>query len=144
MTSDCDGAAGAGGNWGVNVTAVLRLRYEEPVRLDRDQLETIYRNLGPAGADTVVNQALEELAAGLSQAARQYRTHRFDQMRVTLRALIAVSRQLGLTSTARVARDVLDLLGSPDAAALAATLARLERIGESSLIAIWDLQDLSI
>ncbi|TYB82586.1 hypothetical protein FVF75_04630 [Maritimibacter fusiformis] len=126
------------------MTAVLRLRHEEPVRLDRDQLEAMYRNLGPTGADTVVNQALEELAAGLSRAGKQYRAHRFDQMRATLRALIAISRQLGLTSTARVARDVLDLSDSTDAAALAATIARLERIGESSLIAIWDLQDLSI
>ncbi|WP_246137999.1 hypothetical protein [Maritimibacter fusiformis] len=91
-----------------------------------------------------MNQALEELAAGLSRAGKQYRAHRFDQMRATLRALIAISRQLGLTSTARVARDVLDLSDSTDAAALAATIARLERIGESSLIAIWDLQDLSI
>ena len=104
----------------------------------------MYRNLGPAGADTVVNQALEDLAAGLSRAGKQYRSHRFDQMRATLRALISVSRQLGLTSTARVARDVLDLSDSTDAAALGATVARLERIGESSLIAIWDLQDLSI
>jgi hypothetical protein len=128
----------------VNVTAVLRLRYEEPVRLDRDQLESMYRNLGPTGADTVVNQALEELAAALSRTGKQYRSHRFDQMHATLRALIAVSRQLGLTSTARVARDVLDLTDTADAAALAATMARLERIGESSLMAIWDLQDLSI
>lgn len=128
----------------MKVIAVLRLRHEEPVRLDRDQLEIMYRNLGPAGADKVVNHALEDLAAALSCAGKQYRSHRFDQMRATLRALIGVSRQLGLTSTARVARDVLDLTDTADAAALAATMARLERIGESSLMAIWDLQDLSI
>ena len=44
-----------------------------------------------------------------------------------------------MTLLARVGRDVLALSDRPDATALAATMARLERIGEISLVAVWDL-----
>ena len=124
--------------------AVLRLKYEEPVRLDRDQLEVLYQSLGPVGADMVVNQALEELAATLGRASKQYREGRLEDLRASLRALIQVSRQVGMTLLARVARDVFDLSDTYDSAAFGATMARLERIGESSLVAVWDLQDLSV
>lgn len=126
------------------MTVVLRLKYEEPVRLDRDQLEVLYQSLGPVGADMVVNQALEELASTLARAAKQYRDGRIGDLRGALRALIQLARQVGMTLLARVARDVLDLSQSDDAAAFGATMARLERIGESSLVAVWDLQDLSV
>ena len=49
-----------------------------------------------------------------------------------------------MTTLARVARDVLRPAPSHDAAALGATLARLVRIGERSLMAVWDLQDLCL
>ena len=126
------------------MSALLRLNHEEPVRLDRDQLEVLYQSLGPVGADKVVNHALEELAATLARASRHYREGRIEDLRAAMKVLIAVARQVGMTLLARVARDVLDLSRTYDAAAFGATMARLERIGESSLNAVWDLQDLSV
>jgi hypothetical protein len=126
------------------VSAVLRLKIEEPVSLDRDQLEVLYDSLGPVGADMVVNHALEELAATLARAGKQYRDGRMDDLRGSLRTLVQVARQVGMTVLARVARDVLELSDTYDAAAFGATMSRLERIGEASLIAAWDLQDVTI
>ena len=126
------------------MTAVLNLKHDESVRLDRSQLEVLYQSLGPVGADKVVNHALEEIATTLSRATKEYREGQFDALRLSVRGLIAVAQQVGMTTLARVGRDVLDLSSSHDAAAFGATMARLERIGESSLIAIWDLQDLSV
>jgi hypothetical protein len=45
---------------------------------------------------------------------------------------------------ARVASDVIETIDACDRVATAATLARLIRIGEQSLTAIWDLQDITI
>lgn len=124
--------------------AVLRLQYDEPVRLDRSQLEVLYQSLGPVGADKVVAHALEELAQTLSLALAQYRAGEIDALRTDMRNIVALAQQVGMTLLARVARDVLELSRTYDAAAFAATMARLERIGESSLVAVWELQDLSI
>ncbi|MCB1338182.1 MAG: hypothetical protein KDK10_12270, partial [Maritimibacter sp.] len=65
-------------------------------------------------------------------------------LQASVRGLIAVAQQVGMTTLARVGRDVLELSQSYDAAAFGATVARLGRIGESSLMAVWDLQDLSV
>ena len=126
------------------MTAVYNLTHEESVRLDRSQLEVLYHSLGPIGADKVVNHALEEIAVSLSRATKEYREGRLDDLRGSVRGLIAVAQQVGMTTLARVGRDVQDLASSHDAAAFGAAMARLERIGESSLVAVWDLQDLSV
>lgn len=126
------------------MTAVFDLKHEENVRLDRSQLEVLYHSLGPIGADKVVNHALEEIAVALSRATKEYREGRLDDLRVSVRGLIAVAQQVGMTTLARVGRDVQELSASYDAAAFGAAMARLERIGETSLVAVWDLQDLSV
>ena len=100
--------------------------------------------LGETSAEDVVCRALEELAARLSHTERCYRELRFEDMRKSARSLIAISEQIGMQLLADVARDVTSCIDSGEGTALSATLARLLRIGESSLSEIWDLQDLSV
>lgn len=126
------------------MTTILRLKHSEPVRLDRSQIEVLHQSLGSVGADKVVSHALEEIAVNLTRAGEQYRAGEIEALRLTVRALVAVAQQVGMTLLARVGRDVLDRSRTYDAAAFGATLARLERVGEASLVAVWDLQDLSI
>ena len=126
------------------MSAVLKLAHDESIRLDRSQLEVLYQSLGPVGADKVVNHALEEISISLARGVKEYRGARLDDLRATVRGLAAVAQQVGMMTLARVARDVQELSLTHDAAALGATMARLQRIGESSLVAVWDLQDLSV
>ncbi|MGH1367882.1 MAG: hypothetical protein ACRBCL_04640 [Maritimibacter sp.] len=126
------------------MSAVFKMSIEESVRLDRDQIEVLYRQLGPVGADKVVNHALEELAVMLSRIGKQYRESEFDALFSGARALAAVAQQIGMILLARVARDVEQLARSGDDVALGAVVARLERIGDQSLVAVWDTQDLSV
>ncbi len=131
-------------NWGEIVTTIQRLKCSEAVRLDQSQLEVLYQSLGAVGADKVVNHALEELASSLMRVGTQYRAGEIDELRTSIRGVIAAAQQVGMTLLARVGRDVLELSHGYDATAFAATMARLERIGESSLVAVWELQDMSI
>ena len=114
------------------------------MRLDQDRIGDLYQQLGEAGAEDVVCRAMEELAVRLSHADRMYREGRMADMRKNVRSMVAISEQIGMNSLARVARDVMDCVDLGDNVALAAVLARLMRIGERSLTAVWDLQDLSI
>jgi len=123
---------------------VTLLQQKEVVGLDADRLEELYSQLGEAGAEDVVCRALEELAARLSHTERCYREIRITDMRKSARSLIAISEQIGMLKLAQVAGDVTRCIDESDRVALAATLARLLRIGERSLSEIWDLQDLSI
>jgi hypothetical protein len=126
------------------VTAILRLQHKEHVRLDHSQLKVLYQSLGPAGADKVLAHALDDLSTTLVTAAEHYRLGEIEPLRAAVKTVIALAQQVGMTMLARVGRDVLALSQTYDAAAFGATMARFERIGEGSLMAVWDLQDLSL
>lgn len=123
---------------------VLYLKPQEPVRLDRGQLEALVAQLGPAGADQLVGHAMEELAVLLSRIEKQNRAGRLGDVQVSVTKVTAIAQDIGLTSLARIGRDVLDLIQTCDSTAYGATVARLVRAGESSLIAVWDLQDVTV
>lgn len=108
------------------------------------RLEQLYMQLGSAGAEDVVCRALEELAVRLTHTERFYRSGALSDMRKSARSLIAIADQVGMGTLARVAGDVTGCIDAGDGTALAATLARLLRIGDTSLNEIWELQDRTI
>lgn len=126
------------------VDVVSTLIQKETVRLDQDRLNELYLQLGASGAEDVVCRAIEELAVRLSHCERLWRQKNHDDLRKSARSLIAISDQIGMCALARVAGDVTRAVDADDMPALAATLFRLIRVGERSLTAVWDLQDLYV
>jgi len=130
---------------GVSVVAnVTTLDQNETVRLDPDRLGGLYQQLGEASAEDVVCRAIEELAVRLTHCERLWRQQDHTGLRKCARSLIAIADQIGMTALARVAGDVTIAVDSLDGPAMGATLFRLLRVGERSLTAVWDLQDLSV
>ncbi|MDU8928170.1 hypothetical protein RXV86_12300 [Alisedimentitalea sp. MJ-SS2] len=126
------------------VDVVTILAQNEPVRVDAETLEGLYRQLGDINAEDIVCRAMEELAVKLAQVERFYREGRFGDIRKAARMIVAIAEQIGMKLLARVAGDLKACIDMGDEIALAAVLARLIRTGERSLTEIWDLQDLSI
>lgn len=123
---------------------VLNIRLTETVHVDQDRLSALYAELGETGAEDVVCRAMEELAVRLSHCSRLHTSGNLDELRKCTRSLIAISEQIGMLVLARIAKDVIQTIDAGDIPAVSATLARLLRIGEQSLTAIWDLQDITI
>ncbi|WP_413872704.1 hypothetical protein [Albidovulum sp.] len=120
------------------------LRHDEGVRLDPDRLVALYSDLGEAGAEQVVCRAMEELAGRLTEIQRFADDGDVAAMARSARLLAKVAEQIGMLTFARVAGDVLRATAAGDRTAQAATLARLVRIGDRSLNAVWDLRDMTI
>ena len=120
---------------------VLRLRQNEMIRVDRDRLRGLYRQLGPTSAQDVLCRAIEELAVRLAHCEHLWQEERWTDMRKCARSMIAISEQIGLTTLSRVAQDVTHALDGCDLPAVGATMCRLMRIGERSLTEIWDQYD---
>lgn len=123
---------------------VLKIRLNETVHVDHDRLGALYTELGESAAEDVVCRAMEELALRLSHCSRLHGAQEWNELRKCARSLIAISEQIGMLVLARVANDVIETLDAGDGPAISATLSRLLRIGEQSLTAIWDLQDITI
>lgn len=129
--------------WG-EFMMVAKLRPDGAVQVDRERLDQLYEQLGQTSADGVVSRAMEELAVRLGKVESSYRKGQLDELHRAARSMVAISDQIGMVTFARVAGDVSALAQSEDSAALAACVERLMRIGENSLLAIWDLQGASL
>jgi hypothetical protein len=123
---------------------IANLTHVEDIQLDRDQLHALYVQFGPVQADRNLNQSLEDLALWLARLQRAQKSRRYADIQQGASDLKRLAQRLGMTTLARVARDVAEQSTTHDAVSLSATLARLTRVGERSLIAVWDLQDMSI
>lgn len=117
---------------------VLKIEPSEPVLLDEDRLTALYAQLGEAGAEDVVSRAMQELSARLAECGHLYTDGNYRRLRKSARSLIAISEQVGLPRLAQVAGDVTTCLDKEDEAGLGATLHRLLRIGQTSLVMIWE------
>lgn len=129
---------------GYTVTNITTLVFEEQVRLDSDRLAELYIQMGEVGAQDVVCRAMEELTARLVKINESYTADKARELRKGAKGLIGIAEQIGMHRLAKVARDVCNCVDQNDPLALGATLARLQRIGDGSLVAVWDLQDLSV
>ncbi len=113
------------------------------MRLNPDPLVSLYSELGENGADRVVCRAMEEMAARLSEMQKLADEEALADLVRTARLLSTLGDQIGMATFSRVARDVARAAASGDVTAQAATLARLIRIGERSLTAVWDLRGMT-
>lgn len=126
------------------VEKIITLEQKESVCLDPDRLGNLYNQLGNTNALDVLCRTIEELALRLSNCERFWRKRDWAGLRKCAKSLVAIADQIGMTLLARVAGDVAQAVDSGDAVATGATLGRLIRVGERSLTAVWDQQDLSV
>lgn len=123
---------------------VSDLKLEEPVHLNADRLEEICDELGYSGGEEAICLAMESLAVMLHESVTTWRSDDMHALEQVTRQIAGVADRIGMAGLARVSDNVLSLCGGRDTTALAATVARMRRLGEQSLLAIWDRQDLTI
>ncbi|PYF09722.1 hypothetical protein C8J30_10793 [Rhodobacter viridis] len=126
------------------MSAIEKLRMDEPVRLDPDRLVVLYAELGQLAAERLIAAAMEDLAVHLvavQLAAKDQRVDLLDRASVEIARL---SRQVGMMLLSRVALDLQACVRNDDRIGQAAVLARLVRLAERSLTAVWDYQDMQV
>ena len=122
-------------------SAMPSLPIVEPVVINLDVIrKDPCRDIGGA-----VNwDPVDALIAALCEAEVAWADARMGVLDDLCRKMSADAEGMGMTTFAKVAAQASDLSKRNDPAALAASLARLVRVGEASLAAVWDLQDLRL
>lgn len=117
---------------------VAVIAVEEPVHIDTHRVGDIVDELGEHAAQNVIGLALEQIATGLSTIETAFA--RDDLVQVSDRAgrLARLAWQVGLVTLSGIAVDVAACCNLRDRPALAATVARLLRVGNRSVTQIWD------
>ncbi len=124
------------------MSQLMRLRLDEPVRLEHAQISALYESLGDTQAEEVICRAMEELAMRLALMERAYAAEDYLAVGKSARGLVKIAGQIGMAKLGRVAADVADCAAAGNKTALGATLARLVRISDRSLTAVWETGNL--
>ncbi|WP_138470953.1 hypothetical protein [Poseidonocella sp. HB161398] len=114
------------------------------MRFDSRKLADLYRTMGEIGAENVLCDTMEELTIQLVRIEKLGRRAKFDDVREIAERIAPKAEQIGLAGLGNVARAVADCVRNGDLAGFAATLARLSRMGDKSLSAIWDPQGMML
>ena len=117
---------------------ISALAVPEAVRVDSRRVAEIIAELGETAAQHVVGLALEQLAAALTAVDAALQAGDLAQAVADAERSSRRAWQIGLLSLAGVAMDLGSAAERGDQAALAAIRARLMRVGNRSLTAIWD------
>ncbi|MEQ8365860.1 MAG: hypothetical protein RIB61_04055 [Roseicyclus sp.] len=122
---------------------IIELPLAETARFNPGQLEAFCGRMGEVRSEHEVARALDRLSNRLSQVARLRKGGDMAVLDRAVGALVRDATLIGMATLARVGADVLECIRSDDQVALSATLARLDRVGDRSIHAVWDLEDIS-
>lgn len=117
---------------------ISALAISEAVRVDSRRVAEIVAELGETSAQHVIGLALEQLAAALTAVDGALDDADLAQAATHAERMSRLAWQIGLLSLAGVAMDLGSTAERGDVPALAAIRARLLRVGNRSLTAIWD------
>lgn len=125
---------------------IVQLMPRSVIRIDPEPLARLQAALGPQGAEDLVCRALEDISHRLRRLSEDHASGNLDKVSRGARSIAAVSAQIGLRDLALVAGHVLDCAGQDRTGqdsvradvdmALAATLARLFRVGRRAITEI--------
>lgn len=126
------------------MNTVVDLRHRERVVIDTARLDQLFQELGQRGAEAHVMNRVEEISERLADIEWQYRQGRLTGLAFEARVVSRLCADIGLTSLARVLRDLGVSAGHGDMIAFRAVWERLVRIGDRSLAQVWEVPGLSI
>lgn len=122
---------------GATVTALVPA---VSLRVDAEPLLRLQTTQGPQATRDLVSRTCEELDHRLGQVSAHYRDSALAALAAEARGIAAAAMPVGLTELARAAAHVSACCSRNDPAALAATVARLVRLGDRALGLIGNLR----
>ena len=120
-------------NWQTGAPAVSPLVPRDRLRIDLEALARLHATLGSKAAGSLLSIARDEMAHHLGTVASAHTDCAFDLLAQAARRIRRIATEIGLPEIRRAADHVLDTLAQEDPTALAATVARLCRIGGKAL-----------
>jgi hypothetical protein len=122
----------------VRMTKIVALGLSEPVRVDSRRRDEIIVELGRRAGEDVITAGIEQLAEWMAVADNAVSRNDAAQLLQLSQHLSRLAWQLGLISLATVAMDLGLCVERRDRTAVTAVHARLHRVGNLSLMRIWD------
>lgn len=112
---------------------VTRLAPVELVSFDTSKVRALARSLGRDQARRVTTDVIAAISERLSMVEAAWAEGAFATIARIAHSLVGMAGQVGLLTLVEVAQRTVDAARTGDAAATAAVVSRLARVGEASL-----------
>lgn len=119
---------------------IYDIQPKELVQLDLDRVVEIFETLSDPLREDDILRAVDTLETQIAALERSYAEAQFAEVGKLARRMIPVAEELGLTGVQHAAIGVENCARRRDGPGLAATIARLSRIGRCSVGALTDPQ----
>ncbi|MCW1931518.1 hypothetical protein [Pararhodobacter zhoushanensis] len=126
------------------MSRVLEIRPSERIVIDTATLDALFQRLGYRGAEAHVMQTVEAISDCLVEVDARVRKGQMTGVAPHLQRVSRLSAEIGLSSLARVSRDMGVTAQRKDVVAYRAVWERLVRIGDRSLAQVWEVPELSL
>ena len=126
------------------MTMVFEFRPSERIVIDTATLGDLFTRLGDRGAEDFVMETVEAISDTLAEVDGLLRKDRMDEIAPRAQRVSKLSAAIGLTSLARVSRDMGIAARRGDLVAYRAVWERLVRIGDRCLAQVWEVPGLSV
>lgn len=121
------------------MSLVTELGHAEPAWVEPARVQHVYCQLGHRAGEELIEEAMAQFLHLLGALTRAWRASDWERVAEGLHFVHEIADQLGMTGVAHVAGDVAACMETGDATALAATIARLSRVGEASSLALCEV-----
>lgn len=118
---------------------VTHFRTVEMVFVDARHIAALAHRRGHSRAMQTASSALEKIAERVAAAEAAWRAGEFARLSRISRSLAGLSEAIGIETLGTVARTIAVEADRADDVTLAALVARLGRVSNASLAAIWDV-----
>lgn len=122
---------------GGDVSVVKPFQHAEMIIVDRQLLAALCRRHGLRRAEARIAETVADISAEMDRMQSIYLCGGAAEMSVCAQALSRHAAAIGLTTLARVTRDLALCAESGDGVAFAAVWARFERTGARSVRMLW-------
>lgn len=123
---------------------VTRIVPHDTAFVDPSRIDVLVKQIGTGAAERFVGRALEDLALILNQLERAETACDHPAIVGSAGSLAQIAQELGLLTLTQVSGDVTTAIAQGNEPAIHATVARLMRVGEQSLVAVWTAHDMSL
>lgn len=120
------------------------LRHDEGIRVDAERLVAVYCGRSRCEAEEILQRGIEDLTSRVTEIQRHFDEGDGPALVRGARLAARMADRLGMTSFTSVACDLIVATEAADRSAQAAILARLLRIVDRSVSAIWDLRNMTM
>lgn len=125
----------------MQVVEIQNWQEKENQLYNQEVIIDLLNGMDTAKTEDLIYDTVEDIAVAIGQMSVLLTEQNYVRLRALAHSVSVNANMLGLMKLDCLTADLVGCIERCDTHAIAAVVARIQRVGEASLVAIWELQD---